>query len=189
MKSFLQSIAAFSDEELNAILNAGLKRAAESKELLFKSESLFSRLWFIEQGMIRAYRIIDGEDFTFFFFTQSEFATDYQSYLTQEDSPLFFEALTDTRFTEFTKDAIEELYIKYPLFERVGRLMAEKAYLSATDRLKQFQTEALEIRYQKLLAKDSKLFQEIPQYHIASYLGVRPQSLSRLRAKLMGKIY
>ncbi len=67
--------------------------------------------------------------------------------------------------------------------------MAEHAYLSATERLKQFQAGDLETRYKNLLSRDPELFQKIPQYHIASYLGVKPQSLSRLKAKLAGKSY
>ena len=149
----------------------------------------FTWLWFIEEGVIRAFRVIDGEDYTFYFFTRQDFATDYQSYLTREDSPLFFEALTDTTYQEFSKETILGLYEQFPLFDRVGRIMAERAYLSATDRLKQFQAEPLETRYQKLLARDPDIFQQIPQYHIASYLGVKPQSLSRIRAKMTGKIY
>ncbi len=189
MKDFLQSIAPFSDQEVDLILSFGKKKSVANKETLFQAGKPFSSLWFIEEGMIRAYRIIEGEDYTFFFFTRGEFATDYQSFLTNEESPLFFEALAETTYIEFSRPSIEDLYEQSVLFERVGRLMAEKAYLSATSRVKQFQATPLEIRYQQLLEKDPELFQQIPQYHIASYLGVKPQSLSRVRAKLTGKTY
>lgn len=189
MKNFLLSLASFTNEELNAILSVGKRKKANMGENLFSPGRPFTKLWFIEEGLIRAYRIIEGEDYTFFFFTRQEFAVDYQSYLTKQDSPLFFEALADSQYIEFSKKSIEDLYRIYHSFEHVGRLMAEKAYLSATERLKQFQAEPLELRYQKLLERDPKLFQKIPQYHIASYLGVKPQSLSRIRAKLTGKIY
>lgn len=189
MKDFLLSLAPFTDEELSAILGVSRRKHASAGETMFSPGKPFVKLWFIEKGLIRAYRVIDGEDYTFFFFTKKDFAVDYQSYLMEENSPLFFEALANTQYLEFSKKSIEDLYRVYHSFEHIGRLMAEKAYLSATERVKQFQTETLELRYQKLLERDPRLFQQIPQYHIASYLGVRPQSLSRLRAKLTGKVY
>lgn len=66
--------------------------------------------------------------------------------------------------------------------------MAEDAYISATNRLKQFQADSLVVRYEKLLNKDPELFLQVPQYHIASYLGVNPQSLSRIKIDFMNRI-
>jgi hypothetical protein len=67
--------------------------------------------------------------------------------------------------------------------------MAEKAYLSAASRLKQHQTDDLKTRYLTLLSKNPKLVQSVPQHFIASYLGVKPQSLSRIKAEIAGKQY
>lgn len=189
MRYFLQQIGNFSDEEVAAIESAGIPKRAPAKATLFTASAPFLKLWFITEGMMRTYRIIEGEDYTFFFFTKNDFAVDYESFLTEEQSPLFFEALVDTTYLEFSKPTILALYDRFPRFEKVGRIMAERAYLSATERLKQFQAGDLETRYKNLLSRDPELFQKIPQYHIASYLGVKPQSLSRLKAKLAGKSY
>jgi len=189
MRYFLQQIGNFSDEEVAAIESAGIPKRAPAKATLFTASAPFLKLWFITEGMMRTYRIIEGEDYTFFFFTKNDFAVDYESFLTEEQSPLFFEALVDITYLEFSKPTILALYDRFPRFEKVGRIMAERAYLSATERLKQFQAGDLETRYKNLLSRDPELFQKIPQYHIASYLGVKPQSLSRLKAKLAGKSY
>ena len=189
MKDFLRKIAPFEEVELEAIMQLGTEKKAKVGEKMFLADRPFTRLWFIKSGMLRAYRIMEGQDYTFFFFTRQDFAVDYQSFLTEKESPLLFEALADTEYLEFSKQQILGLYDRFPRFERLGRIMAERAYLSATERLKQFQAESLETRYQRLLDKDPELFLQIPQYHIASYLGVKPQSLSRLRARLAGKNY
>ena len=189
MEDFLRSLAPFKKEEIVNILSFGKTKKASKGETMFPSGKPFTNLWFVEEGLIRSFRIINGEDYTFFFFTKKEFAVDYQSYLLGNESPLIFEALADTEYVEFSKESMYKLYETIPLLEKVGRLMAEQAYLSATERLKQFQAEPLQVRYQKLLDRDPKLFQQIPQYHIASYLGVKPQSLSRVRAGLAGKKY
>ncbi|MGD1839458.1 MAG: Crp/Fnr family transcriptional regulator [Thermonemataceae bacterium] len=182
-------MADFTSEEIEAIVSTGTLKKVAAKTKVFQADKPFTKLWFLQEGLVRAYRIVNGQDFTFFFFTKQEFAVDYQSFLTEETSTLLFDTLADTTYWEFSKSAILKLYKNYPRFERVGRIMAEEAYLSATERLKEFQTASLEERYKKLLSKDPELFQQIPQYHIASYLGVKPQSLSRLRAKLTGKRY
>ncbi len=96
MRYFLQQIGNFSDEEVAAIESAGIPKRAPAKATLFTASAPFLKLWFITEGMMRTYRIIEGEDYTFFFFTKNDFAVDYESFLTEEQSPLFFEALVDT---------------------------------------------------------------------------------------------
>ncbi|WKN46338.1 Crp/Fnr family transcriptional regulator [Tunicatimonas pelagia] len=166
-----------------------MRKSVEANSIFFSASEPFSKLLFLEKGLVRSYRVIDGKDITFYFFTAGEFAVDYESFLKESESSLFFEALVDCDYLEFSKSTIEALYDSFPAFERVGRIMAEQAYLSATSRVKELQAESLQDRYLKLLARNPELFQQIPQYHIASYLGVKPQSLSRVRAKLTGKIY
>jgi CRP-like cAMP-binding protein len=189
LQRYLQSLTNISDQTVNAITESGVNQSVKANSIIFQPDKPFLKLLFLENGLLRAYRIIDGKDVTFFFFTPGEFAVDYESFLTESKSQLFFESLVDVNYTVFTKSRIKALYDLYPAFERVGRIMAEKAYLSATMRLKEFQAESLEERYLKLLNHNPALFQQVPQYHIASYLGVSPQSLSRVRAKLQNKNY
>ncbi|TDB67468.1 Crp/Fnr family transcriptional regulator [Arundinibacter roseus] len=189
MKDFLSKFRSFTEEEMEYFEGIGQIRCVAAKTLIFSADRPFSRLLFIHSGIIRTFRLIDSEDFSYYFFSNNDFAVDFQSYLTDTPSPIYFETLTDTTYTEFHKKDILQLYDNYPRFERLGRIMAEQAYLSAADRLKQHQTDDLKTRYLKLISKNPELFQTIPQHYIASYLGVKPQSLSRIRAELAGKFY
>jgi CRP/FNR family transcriptional regulator, anaerobic regulatory protein len=189
MLEILSKYSVFTEEEQAAFEKIGNRRTFRAKSLLFDGMQIFNKLYYIETGIIRSFRLIDGEDYTYFFFSASDFAVDYQSYLTDTISPLFFETLTETEVYIFQKTDIYALYEKYPKFEKIGRLMAEYAYLSAADRLKQYQTDDLKTRYLKLISKSPDLFQTVPQHYIASYLGVKPQSLSRIRAEISGKKY
>ena len=128
--------------------------------------------------------MIDGNDYSFFFYTDNEFAIDYESFLLGISTPLFFETLTECNVTEYKKDTLETLFERIPRLEKLGRIIAEQAYLNVHDRLMQFQTDDLETRYLKLIKRNPYLFQSVQLYHIASYLGVKPQSLSRIRAKI-----
>lgn len=189
MKDFLATFGQFNEEEVRAFEAIGLARSATAKTGIFHGDRPFRKLFFIQTGIIRAFRLIDGEDFTYFFFSTNDFAVDFQSYLTDTPSPLFFETLTATAYIEYDRKDIYELYDKYPKFLKIGKAMAEGAYLSAADRLKQHQTDDLKTRYLKLVSKNPDLFQNVPQHYIASYLGVKPQSLSRIRAEISGKKY
>ncbi|MEM8968955.1 MAG: Crp/Fnr family transcriptional regulator [Bacteroidota bacterium] len=188
-QQFLRNLTSISEEAITEIEASGIRKSVKASAIFFSASGPFSKLLFLEKGLVRSYRVIDGKDITFYFFTVGEFAVDYESFLKESGSSLFFEALVDCDYLEFSKPTIEALYDLFPVFERVGRIMAEQAYLSATSRVKELQAESLQDRYLKLLARNPELFQQIPQYHIASYLGVKPQSLSRVRAKLTGKIY
>jgi CRP/FNR family transcriptional regulator, anaerobic regulatory protein len=189
MKEILSRYGVFTEEEELAFRAIAVEKQFKAKHILFDGMQVFNKLYYIKSGIIRSYRLIDGEDYTYFFFSDNDFAVDYQSYLTDTVSPLFFETLTETAVFVFNKKDIYKLYEQYPKFERIGRLMAEYAYLSAADRLKQHQTDDLKTRYLKLVSKSPDLFQAVPQHYIASYLGVKPQSLSRIRAEIAGKKY
>ncbi|MCU0432640.1 MAG: Crp/Fnr family transcriptional regulator [Bacteroidia bacterium] len=189
MRDFLARFGTFSEDEISAFAEIGKLQHAAAKTLIFQGDRTFNRLYFVDKGLIRAFRLLDGEDYTYFFFSPSDFAVDYQSFLTGQISNLFFETLTETTFIEFSKQDIYSLYERFPRFEKLGRLMAENAYLSAAERLKQHQTDDLKTRYLKLISRNPELFQHVAQHYIASYLGVKPQSLSRVRAQISGKKY
>lgn len=189
MKDFLESIGGLTAMQIEQFVSFGRKRILEPNTLVFQGNRPFLKLLFIEDGLMRAYRIIDGDDYSYFFFSNNDFAIDFQSFLTETPSPLLLETLSKTRYLEFKKSDVYRLYDRNPKFQKLGRLMAERAYLSAAERLKQYQTDSLKSRYLSLIAKNPKLFQEVPLRFIASYLGVKPQSLSRIRAEISGKHY
>jgi CRP/FNR family transcriptional regulator, anaerobic regulatory protein len=85
---------------------------------------------------------------------------------------------------QFSKEDIYKLYDRYPIFDRVGRVMAENAFLSLSSLNKMLTNEEPEERYLNLLKKRPELIEKIPQHYIASYLGIKPESLSRIRKRI-----
>ena len=189
LENLLSKIGHYSEEEIAALKGVAKEVSLPKNTILFEADGIFNKLYFLKKGIIRSYRLIDGVDFTYYFFFENEFVVDFESFLTEENSPFFFETLADSTLIFFEKQAIYRLYNSYPNFEKIGRIMAENAYLSAANRLKQYQTDSLKSRYLKLLEKSPSLLQTIPQHYIASYLGVKPQSLSRIKAEISGKKY
>jgi len=185
MKEIIQSHINVSDEVYLLFLQAATKKKVSKNQILFHPEKVNNKCLFIEKGILRAYKIIDGKDYTHHFYFSNWFATDFKSYLTNEQSELYIETLTDVVYHEFNKKDLLLLYSEHHTLEKLGRIIAEKAYLFTVEKLANMQTLDLTERYQNLVKKNPELFQSVPQKYIASYLGVSEQSLSRIKKKLI----
>lgn len=144
-------------------------------------------LYFLESGLVRSYRLVDGEDFTYMFYFAGDFCVDFYAYLTGTPTQLYFDALVDSVLYEHRQEDIQKLYLEIPKLEKFGRLMAEKAFIIVSDRIKDMQAMEAKDRYLKLMAKSPEMLQQIQQKHIATYLNIKPESLSRIKAQIGGK--
>ena len=157
---------------------------AKKREILIRPGGAIQKIFYIDRGLLRAYRITDGVDVTHHFFAENWFGTDYESFLTSRPGSLYIECMTDSIIYEFDKTVLENLCAEYPKLEKVMRKIAEVAFLTMVERYRDFQTGDLKSRYQKFENTYPEILLAVPQKHIASYLGVAPQSLSRLRKNL-----
>ncbi|WP_296700923.1 Crp/Fnr family transcriptional regulator [Algoriphagus sp.] len=185
MKEVLQSHISLSESLYQVFLDASKKLEAKKGEILFFPQQGNKRILFIEKGLLRGYKIIDGKDYTHHFYTENWFATDFESFLTNQSGQLYIEAMTDVSYYEFQKETLLQLYRSHHELERLGRIIAEKAFLATVQKLTDIQTLDLKSRYQQLILKNQELFLKVPQKYIASYLGVSEQSLSRIKNSLI----
>lgn len=183
MKSQLTQQLSLSDQAYALLLSRCSHHVYPRHSLILEPGNRVDKLFFIEKGLLRGYRLVEGSDITHHFYLENWFATDYESYLLETPGELFIETLTPVSLYAFTRQAMEALYAEHPVFERMGRIMAERAYLTMVARFKSFQTQTLGERYESLVRLHPTLFQQVPQKYIASYLGVAPQSLSRIKGK------
>ena len=181
LKDIIQSYVNLPDAICEHFCNASKKKEASKGDLLSHPNQISRKLFFIEKGFLRGYKIVDGKDYTHHFYSENWFATDFESFLTNAHSTQFIEALTNVHYYEFDKEQLLILYDTHPELQKLGRIIAEKAYLATVDKLTAIQTLDLKKRYQDLILKNKRLFQNVPQKYIASYLGVSEQSLSRIK--------
>lgn len=146
--------------------------------------SICDRAFLILTGCIRYFNVVDGEEITGQFFFENTWYSDYESYLFNAPSQQTIQAIESTRVAILTKDALDHLYGEIPKFERFGRLMAENAFLGLRKRTEALTHQSATERYLELLEKRPKVIQRVAQKHIASYLNVKPQSLSRIRKEI-----
>ncbi|RNC83073.1 MAG: Crp/Fnr family transcriptional regulator [Balneola sp.] len=171
-------------EEVYQILQENSRKKELGKnKLLFQPPSSARKILFLETGLMRGYKIADGKDYTHHFFTPNWFATDFESFLTSSPGSLFIESLTPVSYLEIDKEVLYRLYEEHHQLEKLGREIAEIAYLITVEKVSDLQMLNLKERYKSLIRKNPQLFINVPQKYIASYLGVSEQSLSRIKGK------
>ncbi|MEM1055952.1 MAG: Crp/Fnr family transcriptional regulator [Bacteroidota bacterium] len=141
---------------------------------------------FVAQGVLRVYFLAEGDEVTAYFASEGEMVSDYESVLTGEVSRQTIEAVEPTTLAVLRRENMHWAFEHLAHGEKLGRLIAEKLFLATHRRLASFYLESAEDRYARLLDEQPDLVQRVPQHILASYIGVRPQSLSRIRRR-MGK--
>jgi CRP-like cAMP-binding protein len=155
---------------------------SKNKEILKPGEHC-NFIAFIQEGSFRFYYDKEGEVKITSFFFKGDFVSNYRSFLTGKPSDHFIEAMQDSVIYKINLQELNSLYDKHKKIERLGRLIAENLYLMVASRLDSFMFQTPEERYKALIERNSRLLQEVPQYMIASYLGVKPETLSRIRGR------
>ncbi|AFU68750.1 transcriptional regulator, Crp/Fnr family [Psychroflexus torquis ATCC 700755] len=139
---------------------------------------------FINKGAFRGFYSVDGQEYTKQFLLEGGFCTDYASFLTEKKSLTYLQATEDSTVIVFEKKDVDFMYKAIPNFVQFGKLLAENLYIAVTDIKASFILNSPEERYANMLITRPEVIQRVPQYMIASYLGITPEALSRIRRRL-----
>ncbi len=157
----------------------------EKNQYLVRAGEVASNFYFIITGLVRFfYSTIDGKEFNKYFAMEDGFAGSFHSLVLGESCGYFIQALETTNALILPNQLLHELYERHPCWERLGRVTAENLVLIKEAREKELLLDSLETRYRRFLSEFPGLVDRIPQYHIASYLGVTDVALSRIRGKI-----
>lgn len=181
----LKSIVTLNAVEEAAFIDILEVKQYKKKEFLLQEGQICKKAFFINKGCMRLFYNVEGVENTIQFFFDNSWYTDYTSFLTEQPCMENMQALEPCEIVQFTKVDLYKLYEKYPVFDRVGRVMAENAFLSLSRLNKMLTNEEPEQRYLNLLKDRPELMERIPQHYIASYLGIKPESLSRIRKRIL----
>jgi len=163
------------------------KKELKKGEHLLQAGNVCRHVIFIETGLVRYYINNDGVEETTYFNKENEFVCDNMSFLTQIPSYINIQALEDSTIWMIGYDDMQRFYKEVTTGERFGRLAIEQVFVSAASQNVSLYTDPPEVRYNKFLSNYPDVAQRIPQYYIASYVGIKPQSLSRIRKRISGK--
>lgn len=187
-KSFLASLQALADvpeSELAKLFVLFRPTTLRRGEHLLRAGDTPRSLAFVESGLLRLYYLnADGREFTKSFCAEGEVVAAYSALLLGQPSRLFIEALEDSRLLVADYRAYRELAAGHPCWAAVNQRRAEALFIKKEQREAALLLDDAETRYQQFLADHPGLEARVRQHHIASYLGITPVALSRIRARL-----
>lgn len=184
LKAYLETFIHFTESEMEVFISLFSEIKLKKKDYFAKEGEFSSKLGFVSNGVLRAFfRNNSGNEYNKTFFTPSSFVAAYSSITTKQKNLINIQCLTDC--TLFVADfrQITSLYKKYPKFERLARVMAEYKFALKEKREIELVTLEATERYEIFKKEHQDLENLINQYHIASYLGITPTQLSRIRAE------
>ena len=154
--------------------------------ILLKEGSIPNECFFILEGCIRSYFLKNGEEKTIEFYTEEQVVTPI-NYGTSTPSRYYLECLEDTIACIGNPELEKETFQKYPQLASLSGIIAEKIMAQQQESFAEFKTSTPEERYLNVLKTRPDLIQRVPQHQIASYLGIKPESLSRIRKRIINK--
>ncbi len=173
-----------SDEDWIIFSSKLIKQTFKKKSPILKAGETEKYLSFIDEGITRFYVPREDYDFTIGFTFTNSFFSVYDSFLTQSPSTYAAEAITNTVLWRLTYDDLQTVYAETEIGNLIGRKAAEQLYLFKAQREFSLLNKSAEERYLDLFEIRPELIKYIPLKYIASYIGVTPQALSRIRRRI-----
>ncbi|WBO86456.1 Crp/Fnr family transcriptional regulator [Hymenobacter yonginensis] len=189
LRAYIHRFVPLTDAEWEPLAATLVTRHLRRRQDFSTQGAVSSELALVLSGACRLYYTrLNGEERTTYFFFENHLMGSYQSCLTGQPSQFSIQALVPTELVALPYAVLRSLYDKFPVYERFGRLLAEYHLLGTDARLAELLLLSPEERYRALLrSHKTKIPARIPQQYIASYLGVTPVSLSRIRARVLAE--
>jgi CRP/FNR family transcriptional regulator, anaerobic regulatory protein len=184
LKLSINRFITLSDDECCQLADLFHPLKLDKKEPWIHHGDMFTDIVFVIKGCLRTYFVKNGQERTSQFFFENSWYTDYESWVTRQPTCVSVEALEQTELMLLPFRELERLYEENPKFERVGRLMAEDTIIRIRNRNISLLNDSPEERYLQLMQQRPKVIKRVPQHLIASYLGIEPETLSRIRKKI-----
>lgn len=185
LREFVLQFINFSETEWRAYRDLTTRRFLKKGEFLTRAGEVCNYVSFINSGSLRVFITVKDQEISKHFFFEREYASDYASFLTRGAGLLNIKALEDTELMELNYENVQVLYERFPVWQKFGRLIAEKLYIQVASRTQELLLRTPEEMYIRLIEDQSPILARIPQHYIASYLGIQPESLSRIRKRIM----
>jgi CRP-like cAMP-binding protein len=173
--------------EKEAIIQSTEILEFKKNNILLKEGQRSGNSYFVLQGCIRQYNLSNGEEKTTCFFTEGDWVISADEISGNAISMHNWICMEDCILVTGNEQKAQELFEKFPKLETISRKIVESAFSEIQRRIIFYHSDTPEQRYLSLVEKYPGILQRVPQYHIASYIGVKPESLSRIRKRLTKK--
>lgn len=184
MENYLFNLFNIEREHLKILTNAFRLRAYDKKKVIITETQNSESVFFIIKGLIRIYYNKSDKEITTWFLSENDFFMSAYHVFTKNDNYSNYETLEETIVLESTYEEMEYIYSKYSILEHLGRKLVEAYYSRFMIDTYNVMFLSAEERYEIFLKEYSSIFERVSLKHIASYLGISQETLSRIRAKV-----
>lgn len=184
---FLQGFELLTAEEIDIIADHTQLKTFKKGTILLEEGEVSKKCYSVIQGCVREYYIIDGIEKTTAFYTEGQPVNSFTSFINETASKHYLECVEDSTLTVSDQQLEQEICQRIPRLEQVIRQEVERNTGLLQDQLAAYITSTPEQRFTKLLEEQPGLVGRVPQHQIASYLGVTPESLSRIKKRVFSK--
>jgi CRP-like cAMP-binding protein len=190
MRKLIENIKAYvslNSNEIGHLEESIEKKTYNKNDIIFTEGKIADKIYFVNKGCVRLFYNVDGNDKTAFFYTEGQFICAGESYTLNIPAVENYQAVEQTDIYVFSKSKIEILLSKVPEMEVIARIATENELITCQKVIASFVTKSAEERYLDLLNTKGELFLRVPQQYIASFLGVSPETLSRIKKRIHTK--
>jgi CRP-like cAMP-binding protein len=184
LRQFIESYTKLSDSDWEQISACFEKRVIEKDEILLHEGRICRHLYFLESGLLRYFINKDGNDITKFFTDAPYCFTSQVSFTTEKPATENIQAIEQSVIWQATLEQVNDL-LELKSWSTFVRKLIQQVQYYTEEILQEIQTETAENRYKKMINHNPQLLQRVPLKYLASFFGIAPQSLSRIRKKIM----
>lgn len=181
---YINTYLTISNDAQQALHNCFEKLVLPKNETLVREGKVCRHLYFLEQGALRGYYLLDGKEITHWFGFENDFVTSFHSFITEERAVENIQLLEGSVLWSITKENLTSLFNQYHEIERLVRIAYEKYYIRLEERFVNAQFKTAAELYESLLLRTPHILERVPLGMIASYLGISQETLSRIRSRL-----
>ncbi|HCL04474.1 MAG TPA: Crp/Fnr family transcriptional regulator [Chitinophagaceae bacterium] len=181
---YFSRFATLSPDEKTAILDSMVTKKFTKGQLIVKEGQYNKDSFFVLEGAVRQFKMVNGEEITTHFYQKGQWIISLTSFAINATAEGSLECIEDVSIVVGNEQKGQALFKQFPRFETISRAVMETVFLEQQQWMSSYLTETPEMRYLKLMETQPDIFQKLPQYHIATYIGVKPESLSRIRKRV-----
>ncbi len=187
LKKYISKLDIFNEDEINAIVENTRLEFFKKGTVLLQEGEVCTTCYFVLNGCVRQYQVVEGTEKTTAFFTEEQAAISYASYMERKASNHNLSCLEDCILITGTRADEQKLHERYPKLEYLVRTIMPHDFAKMQEHLASLINHSPEERYEILIKNQPQMVNRVPLHHLASYIGVTPESFSRIRKRILLK--
>jgi CRP-like cAMP-binding protein len=180
---YLESISSLSETLRDHLIGVVKTKTARRKEFILKSGQVCSQVYFISRGLLRCFYVKNMAEVCSWFMKEGDIAISIESFFEQKPSYENIQALEETDLLYISYQDLQFMYLHFPEFNFIGRVLTEKYYTLSEKRLFSMRMQRANERYDYLSRHSPELLRRVSASQLASYLGITMETLSRLKSR------